>query len=440
MTTAISPLLLATVDEVDREMDVSGPATLIGTILLAAAVTLTTFDFTLIEEVQRFSIDWQTLLRLAACAACGVYGLFNLSYTFGEFFRFPGAWSVLFALWAMITVPLGIAQTYSAAAGLSLLCMTLFAPAVLVHLSGRRIAWTIVISHSAFIVASWAFYLAGSELGMSKFTMPDGEIIWRVGGDAQQLGFQAVWAMGLLLILGFERLVAWPLLIFPLGLTAFTLPFTQSRTAILTAAAVVTSILLRRLNALQAIGAGLLVLAVGSLALLVVPSDVLHIDLDKLQMRISRSGNPEELYNLTGRTEIWRHVVAKCEEAPILGWGYGCSRHVLASYAGGDYRAFDLHHAHNLLLNVALCTGVVGGLLLAGMLLHQAFLAVKHPDAVPDLATVFILVAGITEPLLFGPMPRSHTVIWLLALFWRQSEMSLRDPSETLDNPEQAEA
>jgi len=440
MTTASSPLLLSAVEQVDDEIDGSGPATLVGTLLLAAAVTLTTFDFTLIEEVQRFSVDWQTLLRLAVCATCGVYGLFNLPYTFGEFFRFPGAWSVLFASWAMITVPLGIAQTYSAAAGLSLLCMTLFAPAVLVHLSERRVAWTIILSHSAFILASWAFYWAGSELGMSKFTMPDGEIIWRVGGDAQQLGFQAAWAIGFLLILGFERLAGWPILIFPLGLAVLTLPFTQSRTAMVTAAAVVTSILLRRMNALQAIGIGLLLLLVGSLAMLVLPSDVVHIDLDKLQARISRSGNPEELYNLTGRTEIWQHVMAKCEEAPILGWGYGCSRYVLASYAEGDYRAFDLHHAHNLLLNVTLCTGVVGGLLLAGMLLNQAFLAVKHPDAVPDLATVFILVAGITEPLLFGPMPRSHTVIWLLALFWRQSEMSLHDPSKTLDTSEEVEA
>lgn len=424
----------------DRKADVSDPATTIGTLLLAAAVTLTTFDFTLIEDVQRFSVDWQTILRLAVCAACGAYGLFSLSCTFGEFFRFPGAWSILFALWAMVTVPLGIAKAYSAAACFSLCCMTLFAPAVLVHLGGRRIAWTIVLSNMAFIVASWAFYFAGSELGMSKFTMPDGEIIWRVGGDAQQLGFQAAWAIGLMLILGFERLARWPVLVFPLGFAAITLPFTQSRTAMLTAAAVVMSILVRRMSFLQAVGIALMALLVGALAMLVLPADVLHIDLDKLQERVSRSGNPEELYNLTGRTEIWQYVVAKCEESPVLGWGYGCSRYVLARYAGGDYGAFDLHHAHNLLLNITLCTGVVGGLLLVGMLLNQLLLAVGSHDPVPDMATVFILVAGITEPLLFGPMPRSHTVIWLLALFWRQSDASLHHPSTNLDDIEGAKA
>jgi hypothetical protein len=36
------------------------------------------------------------------------------------------------------------------------------------------------------------------------------------------------------------------------------------------------------------------------------------------------------------------------------------------------------------------------------------------------MATTVIVVAGLTEPVLFGPMPRVHTLIWLLALCWRQ--------------------
>jgi O-antigen ligase len=430
MITASPTLPRSSVVKPDAELDSSSPATTIGTLLLAAAVTLTTFDFTIIENVQRFSADWQTVMRLAVCMACGAYGLFSVSYTFGEFFRFPGAWSVLFALWAMFTVPLGIAKTYAAAACLSLLCMTLFAPAVLVRLSGRRIVWTIVLSQMTFIAASWGFYFAGSELGMSKFTMPDGEIIWRVGGDAQQLGFQAAWAIGLMLILGAERMARWPVLLIPLGLAAITLPFTQSRTAMLAAVAVVTSILARRMSFLQALGLGLIVLLAGAVSMLVLPAGVLHVDVEALQEKVSRSGNPEELYNLTGRTEIWQYVIARWEESPILGWGYGCSRHVLARYAGGEYGAFDLHHAHNLLLNITLCTGAVGGLLLVAMLVHQLFWALGGPEAVPDAATVFILVAGITEPLLFGPMPRAHTVIWLLALFWRQCGVSLQEASD----------
>jgi hypothetical protein len=32
------------------------------------------------------------------------------------------------------------------------------------------------------------------------------------------------------------------------------------------------------------------------------------------------------------------------------------------------------------------------------------------------------LVAGITEVIIYGPMPRSHMFIWLTALFWSQME------------------
>jgi len=425
MTTANSTFPLFSLQDADWTPAETATATTLGVILLSAAVTLTTFDFQADEEVSRFSVNWQTLWRLGVCGACGAYGLFNLRYTARELFRFPGAWAMLFALWAMMTVPLGIAQAYSAAACFALLCMVLFAPAVLVHLSGRQIVWTIVVSHLVFIVASWALYLAGSKVGMSRFMMPDGEIIWRLGGDSQQLGLQAAWAIGLMLVLGFAGVARWPFFVLPLALAAITLPHTQSRTAILSAAAATAVVVLRRISLLQAIGAGLVALMIGSVALLVLPDRLLHVDVYSLQQRVSRSGNPEELYNLTGRTEIWQHAMAKWRQSPILGWGYGCSRHVLADYAGGDYGTFELHHAHNLLLNVAICTGVVGAAILVGMLLSQVVQALRRPDVVPDMAVALVLVAGIAEPLLFGPMPRSHTVIWLIALFWRQFEATV---------------
>jgi len=417
----------------DDATEVSSSAVTWGTVLLAASVFLTTFDFTLLEPVQRFSVDWQTLIRLAVCAACGIYGLICLPYTLERYFRFPGLWAVLFATWALLTVPGAVAPTYCLAACFSLACVILFAPAVLARLSGLRIVVTVLLSALVFIALSWGFYFSGSELGRSMFTMPDGEVTWRVGGDAQQLGFQAAWAIGLMLILGFQKRARWRTLLIPLGVSAITLPFTQSRTAMLVAAALAAAVCARSMRFATLVLCGLGALLVGVLAVLILPESVTRVDLQNLQEKVSRSGNPEELYNLTGRTEIWRHVVAKCQQAPIFGYGYGCSRQVLADYAGGEYGTFDLHHAHNLCLNIVLCTGVVGGLLFVGMALHQVFLAFHRPDPIADLAIVFVLVAGITEPVLFGPMPRSHTVLWLIALFWRPMGGSLNEPAQSLE-------
>jgi O-antigen ligase len=82
---------------------------------------------------------------------------------------------------------------------------------------------------------------------------------------------------------------------------------------------------------------------------------------------------------------------------------------------------FQPNHAHNLLLNVALCMGIPGALLLLAMIGHQLIDALRRPSVVPTIAVAILLVAGITEPLVFGPMPRSHTVILLISLFWRQT-------------------
>jgi O-antigen ligase len=398
--------------------------------MLSAAWFLTTFDFTLIEPVQRFSIDWQTLVRLGVCGLCGLYGLVYLPYTLGTYLRFPGLWCPLFLAWGVLTVPFSAAPVYATAACFALGCMMLLAPAVLMQLGGRRVVWTILASSLTFVILAWMFYLSGSGLGKSAFTMPDGEVIYRVGGDSQQLGFQAAWAIGLMLLFGCERIASWSVLAVPIVLAVVTLPYTQSRTAMLAACAVVAAVGLRRMSLRKLVSAGLVLVMGGVLAMLVLPQGILKLDFDRLGQKVARSGNPEELYNLTGRTEIWQYVIAKCEESPVLGWGYGCSRYALADYTGGEYREFDLHHAHSLLLNVILCTGLLGGLLLAAMIVQQVVLAAARPDALPDMVLVFVLVAGITEPLLFGPMPRSHTVIWLIALFWRPLCASVHDDED----------
>jgi O-antigen ligase len=114
---------------------------------------------------------------------------------------------------------------------------------------------------------------------------------------------------------------------------------------------------------------------------------------------------------------IWSHAWGKVCEAPLVGWGYGCSRFVMDD---DSKFSFQPNHAHNLLLNVTLCMGFPGAVVFLGMLGHQLVRLFVRPSLVPSIATVLVLVAGISEPLLFGPMPRSHTVIWLIALFWKQ--------------------
>jgi O-antigen ligase len=141
----------------------------------------------------------------------------------------------------------------------------------------------------------------------------------------------------------------------------------------------------------------------------------------------SRSGTQEEIYNVTGRTEFWPFVLKQIGESPLWGYGYGCSRQALYEYNGNSYQMGELHHAHNTFLNVMLTTGTVGTLLLVAMFLGLLDNVIRYRELFPALVLVILVVAGLTESLLFGPMPRTHTVLWLLALYWHQSEIARSD-------------
>ena len=119
---------------------------------------------------------------------------------------------------------------------------------------------------------------------------------------------------------------------------------------------------------------------------------------------------------MTGRAPIWEHAWVKIGESPIVGWGFAASRFALDD-GRMDYIS---DHAHNLWLNIALCLGAIGTLIFLAMVVHLLVRTVRHPSPLPGIALAIILVASISEPLLYGPMPRSHMVIWLFALFWQQ--------------------
>ena len=407
----------------------------VGQALLFAVVTVTTMDLVIADYELGFSTDWQTLLRLALCGACGIYGLFHNRQSLGVLSHFPVIWLTLFGVWALLTIPMGIAPLYSLASVASLACVIVFVPAVLSVLGGRRVVYTVTIAMVSFVAVSWLLYFLVPKLGRSPFEMPDGSIIYRLGGDAQQLGFQATWGVGLLLILGFSRIERWQRLILPLALCGLTIPLTQSRTAMLACLAVVMVIVARQFSTRLLLSFACLVGVVGGLFLMAQGGDLSIASADRLAAKVSRSGKPDEIYNLTGRTEIWDNASRAIGDSPVLGWGYGAARQIMSSDKYARSTEFQTVHAHNLWLNITLCSGLIGLTLMAAMTLGLGYRALTQPNPIPDMILVFVLVAGITEPVLFGPMPRAHTVLWVLALCWRPMNATLEKPSPALANP-----
>lgn len=388
-----------------------------GAALLAMSVVLTTLDLTpSTVEGEDFAVDWQTLLRLALCGACGLYGLNFLPSTMPALVRFPGVWIVLFGLWAIVTIAVGSSILYALAAVFSLWCMILFAPAVLENLGSARVLEIVTKALIFFVALNWFLYFAVPQLGRYPFMMPDGTLVYRLGGDANQLGLQVTWATGFVLVLAFEREYRLRTALIILPFLGATLLLTQSRTAMITTFAVACAVLWHYSRAWQRwlVGACAVLLATG--AMFMFGFAAAETDIEMLASGVSRSGSSQEVFSLTGRDAIWELAWLRIQESPVFGWGYGCARFPLEDPS----MSFEGQHAHNLLLNVALCMGFPGAALLVAMIVHQLIRSLVHRAIVLQIATVFVLIAGITEPVLFGPMPRSHTVIWLLAMFWLQ--------------------
>ncbi len=102
-------------------------------------------------------------------------------------------------------------------------------------------------------------------------------------------------------------------------------------------------------------------------------------------------GDVASLSTLTGRTEIWGLALSMVVERPVVGWGFAALyRH---DYSGGKF--LDLvegTNAHNVWLQAAVETGIVGMLVLAGVLLG-AIRAVHATASSTDKTLLYPLFA-----------------------------------------------
>jgi O-antigen ligase len=391
-------------------------------ILLSAILIVPSYDFRP-EADESFGLDIQLLIRLAICGACGLYGLTFWRSASSYLLNFPGAWTLLFCAWAVATIPASPSPAYAAVASITLVCVTLFAPALLAQLDKRVIVKTIFVSSLVFIAMAWTLYYAVPSIGRSAYEA-NGVVEYRVGGDAQQLGFQGLWLIAMSLVMVSGGMMRWTTSLIPLGIGLVTIASAQSRTSLLAALAAIGLAILLKAPRQRVLQLALLAVGTASLGLLLLASGLLSVRGADILTSASRSGTQEEIYNVTGRTEFWPYVLEQISKSPVWGYGYGSARYALYDFNGHSYTQGTLHHAHNIFLNTTLTTGLVGAGILLAMHLSLVDGVLRNRRLFPALVLVAIVITGLTESPILGPMPRTHTVMWLLALYWNQSDSS----------------
>ncbi|NLS97175.1 MAG: O-antigen ligase family protein [Planctomycetaceae bacterium] len=378
----------------------------LGSMLLAAVVFFNESNFREVD-VENPAFDWQIGVRLIVCAGCGLYGCMHIARTLPYLTKMPGLLSVLLGGWVLVTVPFGVNPVYSAGAATALWCFILAAPAILLSLGRERFIQVTLLALTFYLIGSWIAYYAAPEL--SRMHEVDGSI--RFGGlnHPNATGRQAALTVAMALVAGFSRAVRWKCLIPVMAFALFTLVLTDSRTAICAALAVLSLVLYRKTDFTTKYIAVYSMIVIGAIWLA-----YQQPELDAVFSRVSRSGEAEEITTLTGRTDLWDFVLRKVSESPILGYGYGCSRFVIVAE-----HYWPTHHAHNVILNMLLGTGIPGGLLLLAMFLALIRSAISDPDDFSDFILLLVLVGGMADVVVFSPIPDSHTLLLLAAFAWR---------------------
>jgi O-antigen ligase len=249
----------------------------------------------------------------------------------------------------------------------------------------------------AGLQATWVPWAEGDSVSILAQA---GEGVWRFQswfGHPSQIGVVgAMTVVGLLAKVDRKNAVRWAPII---GLTAFAVLITVSRTAIagMAGGVLVVCLYRRRLP--------ITLCAVGFVACLFALSDSGQ---DVVLRYLARGQSSDDLASFTGRDEVYADAIAKIGETGVLGNGFVANRKdlLVESKWGG------VTHAHNLFLEATLSLGVLGLLAVSGVLVAAVALAVKL------IRFPAVLRADDTDP--DGPTDRAYiarpqTVGWELA-------------------------
>ncbi len=387
-------------------------------IYLAVVVFLTDGQFR-VRDAGDIDVDWQSLLKFAVWAGAGVIGaghLPSLDKLLGR--TGPACW-LAYIFVALISATYSPVLGYSLGCAFSLLCLFVFSFAVTAKLSESEILWTLSLSLTVFCLIGWVVFYTYPALGTSV-AWTYGGIYYRmcgIAGQANNLGAVCIKAVGAAFLLWYAgkcRLL--PALVLG-GIGVVTLLGSNARTGMIAIAVSVAAVLLSRSR--WALAGGI----VAVLAAYIGSQSQPHL-LDSLGSHFSRSGDPSELYTLTGRLEIWDFVWRKVLEAPWLGWGYNSGKVILGQNYGFT-NGLMVDSAHNLYLQNLLSVGFIGMAPMVYLLVWMSVRFLIRPVAVVTYFLVAILISSVSDTDALGTTPTVMTLMFMLISIWPEARPAL---------------
>lgn len=357
----------------------------------------------------------QVLIKLGMLglgALLGVWGLLSTPAMRVLMLSGPGWFLNFLGAWYFVTVPFSIAPKTALASGISYWAAYLLVTFAVAVLGGFRVFLAIAIGLVLYMLGSMALYAVNPAAATFTEVLSEANLVQRFGGlgHPNVLGRTAVYIAILAIAAVSQRWFDWRWLIVIVPLCAAVTLATKSRTPFLAgivAGAVLCWPLIKRRETFAAVaGLGLL----GCLGLLALEASGFFTQLsDRIIAAGTKTGNASEITTLTGRTDIWAHALYHIERSPVVGYGGGTTPILMARHSG---------NAHNILLEPTLALGVPAGIAVLLVLLWNLGCCWSYQLPVLRATVIFIVVTGVAERVLFGPIPDSMTLAWFAATLW----------------------
>jgi len=388
-------------------------STIVGLVLIAIVTFINAADIA--GDKEKVGLDFQVMLKLVFIGFAAIYG--GIGFLTDRRVRdlaqsFPVFWVVIIIAMYFVSAPFSIDPKISLASTLSMVAIFLLTLRALVQIGIMPILNAIFVGMALFNIFSWIVFFAWPEIGVLKEAITDGKFTHRMSGLAhsnvlgQYAGLTVV--LGAIMVFTYQKKSATRIGL--IGIALGALICSLSRTS-LVATIVALAIAYRRVFFKpEYIQRYVVATMFGILALMVVSTqvDIGAIIKDKLTL-VSKSGDASELTSATGRSEIWAYTIKLIAERPLIGYGAATSKHYLSLYS---------LYTHNMILNVAFSTGIIGGFACLMMVLGRirAMFSISHPLA--DGILVFIIVNGLFENVIFAVLAGMPTMVWIMSLSW----------------------
>ena len=356
--------------------------------------------------------DWQSALKFLVWMGAGVIGATHLP-SWRCLVSRPGS-----ALWLAYIMVALVSSLYSPAAGysfgcaLALLCLFAFSFALTEGLSQSQLLWTLAIAITVFNIGGWLVFFADPDLGVSAAWTTSGLKMRMCGlaGQATNLGAVCAVGVGAVFVLWYEARCSARAAVMLGGFAFATLLKSDARTTEIATIAGIGLVLASR-RAGMVVAGGLL--ATAAVVLLQVFPKLPGV----LGAQFSRSGDPTEVFTLTGRLEIWDFAWQQIRLSPILGYGYNSSKVVLGSHIGFE-NGLMVDSAHNMYLQNLLSVGLLGLLPLVGLLGYLLFTSFRRPIPIVLYTLVIVLISSISDTDAIGTTPTLVTVLLFAVSVW----------------------